>query len=164
MADRIQENIQSGFKGDKRDRRITWQDFKGFMKLILAQTFSEKIDVFFEVFDLDKNSCFSREEVYKICNSCLAQMFTTPIVNLNNEENIKKEDDFLHSLTEYFTQYIFETCGYKMDEEIPFDLMRDTIKNSDGEETQLLRLFCGVDQFADPIQEYTHKKVVLGEL
>jgi len=42
------------------------------MKLILAQTFSEKIDVFFEVFDLDKNSCFSKDEIYKICNSCLA--------------------------------------------------------------------------------------------
>jgi hypothetical protein len=74
------------------------------MKLILAQTFSEKIDVFFDVFDLDKNSCFSKDEVYKICNSCLAQMFTTPMVNLNNEDKIKeKEDDFLHSLTDYFT-------------------------------------------------------------
>ena len=122
------------------------------MKLILAQSFSEKIDVFFDVFDLDKNSCFSKDEVYKICNSCLAQMFTTPMVNLNNEDKIKeKEDDFLHSLTDYFTQYIFKACGYKIDEEIPFDLMRNVIKNSEGEEGDLLRLFCGVDQFADPI-------------
>ena len=135
------------------------------MKLILAQTFSEKIDVFFEVFDLDKNSCFSKDEIYKICNSCLAQMFSTPVVNLNDEENIKdKEDEFLHSLTDYFTQYIFRACGYSIDQEIPFDLMRSVIKNSEGEESDLLRLFCGVDQFADPIQEYTNKKIANGEL
>jgi hypothetical protein len=31
-------------------------------------------------------------------------MFSTPVVNLNDEENIKdKEDEFLHSLTDYFT-------------------------------------------------------------
>jgi len=29
--------------------------------------------------------------------------------------------------------------------------MRNVIKNSEGEEGDLLRLFCGVDQFADPI-------------
>jgi hypothetical protein len=72
MAEKIQENIQSGLQGKSSGNRITWQDFKSFMKLILAQTFAEKIDVFFEVFDLDKNSCFSRTEIFKICNSCLA--------------------------------------------------------------------------------------------
>jgi hypothetical protein len=36
--------------------------------------------------------------------------------------------------------------------------MRNVIRNSDGEESHLLGLFCGVDQFADPVQEYTHKK------
>lgn len=29
--------------------------------------------------------------------------------------------------------------------------MRSVIKNSEGEESDLLGLFCGVDQFADPI-------------
>lgn len=89
MAERIQENIQSDLKGATR---ISWNDFKSFMKLILAQTFSEKIDVFFEVFDLDKNSCFSLEEVFKICNSCLAQMFSsTPMINLKDVDLIEEE-------------------------------------------------------------------------
>ena len=31
-------------------------------------------------------------------------MFSTPVVNLNDEEKIKdKEDEFLNSLTDYFT-------------------------------------------------------------
>ena len=42
--------------------------------------------------------------------------------------------------------------------------MRSVIKNSEGEESDLLRLFCGVDQFADPIQEYTNKKIASGEV
>jgi len=90
MADRIQENIKQDQQGNKKGKRITWNDFKSFMKLILAQTFTEKIDVFFEVFDLDKNSCFSRNEIFKICNSCLAQMFSsTPVVNLKDEDEDK---------------------------------------------------------------------------
>jgi len=77
MADRIQEIIQSDIKGNK----IRWQEFMKFMKLLLARSFSEKLEVFFETFDLDKNSCFSWDEIYKICHSCLSQMFCTiPVI------------------------------------------------------------------------------------
>ncbi len=52
-----------------------------FMKLLLARTFSEKLEVFFETFDLDRNSCFDWDEIFKICHSCLGQMFCSiPVV------------------------------------------------------------------------------------
>jgi hypothetical protein len=53
----------------------------------------------------------------------------------------------LDSLTSYFTKYIFESVGYGHDlsAEIPFDEMRRVIKEAEGEESDLLKLFCGVD-------------------
>jgi Ca2+-binding EF-hand superfamily protein len=44
--------------------KIGFPDFMKYMKLLLAQSFSEKLEVFFETFDLDKNSCFSWDEIF----------------------------------------------------------------------------------------------------
>lgn len=129
-----------------------------FMKLLLARSFSEKLEVFFETFDLDKNSCFSWDEIFKICHSCLSQMFcSVPVTQTEHKTEGGSDepdpDDFLDSLTSYFTKYIFEAVGYGHDltVEIPFDDMRRVIKQAEGEESDLLKLFCGVDQFSDPI-------------
>ena len=56
-------------------------------------------------------------------------------------------EDFLQGLTSYFTTYIFEAVGYGHDfsAEIPFEDMRRVIKQAEGEESDLLKLFCGVD-------------------
>ena len=40
--------------------------------MILAKTFSEKIDIFFYAFDVDKNSKFCWDEVKAISTSCLS--------------------------------------------------------------------------------------------
>lgn len=70
MAERIKEKIKQDIGA--RAGRIDIKDFLKYMKLLLAQTFSEKLEVFFETFDLDKNSAFSWDEIHKICHSCLS--------------------------------------------------------------------------------------------
>ena len=76
---------------------------------------------------------------------------------MKDPELKEDSDDFLYGLTSYFTKYIFEAVGYGHDlsAEIPFDEMKRVIKQAEGEESDLLKLFCGVDQFTDPIEEYT---------
>ena len=88
--------------------------------MLLAKSFSEKIDTFFDAFDADKNSQFCWEEVKKICVSCLGQMFSS-------------HDEFVDSLAIYFTKYIFEAVGYSADEEIPFETIKGIIKSASGE-------------------------------
>lgn len=142
MAVRIEEIIQQdlGVEAGK----IGFPDFMKYMKLLLAQTFSEKLEVFFDTFDLDKNSCFSWDEIFKICHSCLSQMFFTPSYKAGDEEN--DSEDFLDSLTNYFTKHIFVAVGYDLEAEIPFDEMRRVIRESSGtKEGDILNLFCGVD-------------------
>lgn len=150
MAQRIEEIIQQdlGINSGK----VGFPDFMKYMKLLLAQTFSEKLEVFFETFDLDKNSCFSWDEIYKICHSCLSQMFFTPSFKADEEYN--DTEDFLTQLSEYFTKHIFVAVGYgdDLEAEIPFDEMRRVIKETSGtKEGDILNLFCGVDQFTDPV-------------
>ena len=66
---------------------------------------------------------------------------------MNDPKLPEDSDDFLSGLTSYFTKYIFESVGYghNLSAEIPFDDMRRVIKEAEGEESDLLKLFCGVD-------------------
>jgi Ca2+-binding EF-hand superfamily protein len=117
------------------------------MKLLIAQSFQEKLEVFFETFDLDKNSSFSWDEIYKICQSILSQMLCTT----SSASKEGKEEDFLSSLSTYFTKFIFQCVGYDLDAELPFDELRRVIRNAEGGDSDLLKMFCGVDQFTDPV-------------
>jgi hypothetical protein len=36
--------------------------------------------------------------------------------------------------------------------------MRRVIANAQGEQGDILKMFCGIDQFTDPVQEYIEKK------
>lgn len=64
----------------------------------------------------------------------------------------------------YFAKFIFESVDVDLDEEIHFDQLREVIKNTDLQESKILQMFSGTDQFADPVQEYTEKKIRKGEL
>mmetsp|Transcript_7242 Transcript_7242/g.6360 ORF Transcript_7242/g.6360 Transcript_7242/m.6360 type:complete len:185 (+) Transcript_7242:1262-1816(+) len=130
----VQQNILGIIKKEIREDQITWEDFLKFLKMILAQSFSEKIDLFFYAFDQDKNSKFSWKEVTMISISCLEQMFSS-------------RDEFVETLSEYFTKYIFETMGYSPEEEIPFEDIKKAIRQNSADEGGLLAMICGADQF-----------------
>jgi hypothetical protein len=56
-------------------------------------------------------------------------MFFSPAFKSDQEE---EGEDFLESLSTYFTKYIFESVGYgdDLEAEIPFDEMRRVIRES----------------------------------
>lgn len=45
----IADKILGVIKDDLKDRQMTWEDFLKYLKMILAKSFSEKIDIFFYV-------------------------------------------------------------------------------------------------------------------
>ncbi len=101
----------------------------GYMQLLLAQTFTEKLDLFFETFDINGDGSFTWEEIFKIAKSCLSQMFCpTPVQNVGEET----EDEFLEGLANYFTKFIFETVSCPLDAEIPLEEMKEAIKQAKG--------------------------------
>lgn len=142
MAERIFSVIQKDMVGGQ----IRWRDFMGYMQLLLAQTFTEKLDLFFETFDINGDGSFTWDEIFKIAKSCLAQMFLpTPVQSTASSEQDLAEDDFLINLASYFTKFIFETVGCELDAEIPLDEMKEAIKQAKGKESDILKMFCCAD-------------------
>ncbi|CDW85638.1 leucine rich repeat family protein [Stylonychia lemnae] len=130
VAEKILKNIKEEIKEDQ----IRWADFLKYLRQILAKSFSEKIDIFFYAFDVDKNRKFSWNEVQNISINCLSQMFSS-------------RDEFMESLSVYFTKYIFEAVGYDKNEEIPMDEIKHAIKTASGEQGDLLKMFVGAENF-----------------
>lgn len=54
-------------------------------------------------------------------------------------------DKFQEGMASYFTKFIFQTVGYGLDEEIPFEVIRNSINVVEGDDRDLLKMFCGVD-------------------
>ena len=44
-----------------------------------------------------------------------------------------EKDEFLDSMAEYFTKYIFEAVGYEKDKEIPLEEIKKAISTATGE-------------------------------
>lgn len=63
----------------------------------------------------------------------------------NNLKSDKSSDEFQEGMASYFTKFIFQTVGYGRDEFIPFEVMRRSVKEVEGEDGGLLKMFCGVD-------------------
>eukprot|EP00347_Sterkiella_histriomuscorum_P008845 403343519 len=139
----VADKILSQIKAEVRDDQIQWADFLKYLKMILAKSFSEKIDIFFYAFDVDKNRMFSWDEVKAICTSCLGQMFSS-------------QDEFVESLSLYFTKYIFEAVGFEKGQEIPVDEIKHAIRTASGEEGDLLKMFVGADGFNQQQQQENH--------
>ena len=59
------------------------------------------------------------------------------------------EDEFMKSLSTYFTKFIFESVGYSKDDEIPMDEIKHAIKTASGEEGDLLKMFVGAENFEE---------------
>ena len=108
VIDRILDGVKHEEKGTLPDADVpemqeplTVEDFMKCTSFIIATTFVDKIDLFFKMIDSDGNGLLSWEEVNEICLSCL-QIF-------NVDEN---NTDFMDNLSNFFTDYIFELCGY----------------------------------------------------
>ena len=43
------------------------------------------------------------------------------------------QDEFVESLSLYFTKYIFESVGYKPDQDIPVEEIKNAIRGASGE-------------------------------
>ena len=86
----VADSMLRMIKADIKEGQLQWNDFLKFLRVMLAKNFSEKLELFFQTYDLDRNSCFDWSEVKKICGSCLASILT-------------REDEFSDSLAESFT-------------------------------------------------------------
>lgn len=99
----------------KNEGYIDWQEYIKCMTITNTRTFKDKIDLFVQICDDNGNGMLDSEEVYSHCKICLQRFMR----NINPE--------FLEDLTQYFTKFVFETCGYKLDQEIPASLIRELI-------------------------------------
>jgi hypothetical protein len=52
-------------------------------------------------------------------------------------------DEFVQSLSQYFTKYIFESVGIDESNEIPIDDIKNAIKTATGSKGELLAMLCG---------------------
>ena len=102
------------------------------MVIIRAKTLSEKIDLFIKIADKDENGMLSKEEIFELSKICLGKYIH------------ETEDGFLDMLCEYFTKLIFSAVNIDIDDEIPLELIKNTILNG-NEESDLLCMFCGAD-------------------
>jgi hypothetical protein len=108
VIDRILDGVKHEEKGTLPDEDVpelqeplTVEDFMKCTSFIIATTFVDKIDLFFKMIDSDGNGLLSWEEVNEICLSCLQ------IFNVDDDNT-----DFTDNLSYFFTDYIFELCGY----------------------------------------------------
>ncbi|KRX04958.1 hypothetical protein PPERSA_06592 [Pseudocohnilembus persalinus] len=128
LAQRVFRLIDYNFSGF-----MDWQEFIKLMVSISAKTLSEKINLFIKIADEDGNGSLSWEEIYDLAKICLSKY-------------IKNEDDgFLEMLCEYYTKLIFQIVNVDVNEEIPLELIKQTIINSKNAEGDLLCMFCGAD-------------------
>ena len=89
--------------------------------------------MFFRIIDTDGNGMLSYDEVFDICASSF-EKFSSKV----------HEDEFMHSLTEFFTNVIFRAVGKQLDEEIPLYDIKKAIDNK-LQDSDLLCMFCNAD-------------------
>ena len=111
---------------------LDWSGFINCMIAIRAKTLDEKIDLFINVADEDGNGLLSYDEVYSLSMVCLGKYIASD------------DEGFLEDLANYFAKLLFETCDVDMEEEIPFDVIKDLILNGHPN-SNLLCMFCGAD-------------------
>lgn len=99
----------------KNEGYIDWSEFIKGMTITNTRTFKDKIDLFVQICDDNGNGMLDSDEVYNHCKIFLQRFMR----NINPE--------FLEDLTQYFTKFVFETCGYQLDQEIPASLIRELI-------------------------------------
>ena len=112
-------------------------DWGGFISCVIAirsKSLSEKIDLFVNIADEDGNGQLSWDEIYALSRLCLQKYIS-----------VKNDDTFLEDLATYFSKLQFETCEVDIDEEIPFDVIKDLILNNHPN-SGLLCMFCGADK------------------
>lgn len=73
----------------------------------------------------------SYDEIFKLSKVCLSKF-------------IVDSEDFLDMLCEYYTRLIFKVVDREIDDEIPFEDIRNAIL-SGKEDSDLLCMFCGAD-------------------
>lgn len=73
----------------------------------------------------------SYDEIFKLSKVCLSKY----VVN---------SEDFLEMLCEYYTRLIFKVVGKEVEEEIPFEDIKQAILEG-REDSDLLCMFCGAD-------------------
>jgi len=81
---------------------LTPEKFIKATSFIVATSFEEKIDLFFKIIDKDENGMLSWEEIFGICKNSLA-VFQTG-----------EDTSFIDTLSKFFTDYIFQQCGYNL--------------------------------------------------
>ena len=101
----------------KEEGFIDWEEFVKCMKITNTRTFKDKIDLFVNISDDNGNGLLDKDEVYQYCKICLKKFM----------RNANKE--FLEDMTDFFMRFIFQTCGYDMEDEIPATLIRELIVN-----------------------------------
>lgn len=67
--------------------------------------------------DEDGNGLLSWDEIYELCENCLKKFIG------------EKDKDFLLRMAEFFAKFIFDTLGVDVEEEIPFETIKDHILN-----------------------------------
>lgn len=114
----------------------------------------EKIDRLFKVIDEDGNGQLSYDEICGLVSRSLSTY--TKIwqedpesQSMNNTNRSKDEDDAATDFREmnvnmpaYFSKYIFDKIGVKMDDEISLEQMRAML-HGDENGLELLEMFCG---------------------
>eukprot|EP00347_Sterkiella_histriomuscorum_P002271 403368799 len=133
----IERMIESALidSDNKMNNTLSMQDFLKCISTISSTNFEEKINLFFKIIDTDGNGLLSWDEVFELCQASL-QDFQTG-----------SNDDFIDDQAKFFADFIFKSVGYQNDEEIPMIELQKVILNGDSSETELLTMFCGIDNF-----------------
>lgn len=116
----------------KEEGFIDWEEFVKCMQIINTRTFKDKIDLFVNISDDNGNGKLDKDEVSQYCKIILKKFMR------------KVNESFLEDMTDFFTRFIFQTCGFSLEEEIPATLIRQLIVNKHPD-AHLLCMFCSVD-------------------
>jgi len=110
--------------------------FDTFISLVNSFSSSDvdtKVDRFFKLIDEDGNSKLSYDEILNLCQTSFKNMI---------DESRPEDETFYEKLSKYFAEFIFQTTGVKLIDEITPEQLTAAIVN-DAEGADLLEMFCG---------------------
>ena len=107
------------------DGAVSWDEYLQAMDIIWYGTCTSQLELFFDVYDLDRNGLLSFREIQELCKLQL---------------EINKRDDFIEELSHSFACIIFDLTKTPYSEEIPSSKIQELI-NTNNDKT-LIEMFC----------------------
>jgi Ca2+-binding EF-hand superfamily protein len=120
----VLERIFSSFDSDLGGT-ISWNEFLSTVSLVENGSNSEKIDLFFKVYDLDNNGKLSFQEVLDLCK-----------VQIGNQHSESMADELAH----YSATLIFDVVRLEYDQEISKEMVKSVVEEKNDQ--SFTDMFC----------------------